>query len=243
MFDRKQVKAEGKLSCKNNYWRSVLCALILGAFGTIYSLTYSQETPHGMEMFEDTPQGMDSDTLIALLLATAIIFAIKIFILNPLEIGCYGFFKDNMNAVRGKKLLDESADEVDFLFNKKPDLGVLRDGFANYGRMFLTLFLRDLFIVLWFCLFIIPGMVKTYSYRMVPYIIRDNPELSPTEAITLSRKIMNGNKFDVFIFDLSYFGWLLLGGLTFGLVNVFWTMPYWNNANAGIYLKLKEAQK
>ena len=80
--------------------------------------------------------------------------------------------------------------------------------------------------------------MKAYSYRMVPFILKDNPELSPNEVITKSRKMMDGNKMDVFIFDLSYIGWYLLGIVTFGLVNVFWTSPYHQNANGVIYRRL-----
>jgi len=66
--------------------------------------------------------------------------------------------------------------------NKNPDLGILKTGFTKYGHTFITLFLRDLFQILWTLLFIVPGCVKAYSYRMVPFILRDHPELSATEV-------------------------------------------------------------
>ena len=133
--------------------------------------------------------------------------------------GCYGFFRENAKG-------------------QHPDLGVLKTGFAKYGHTFLTLLLRDIFLILWTLLFIIPGIVKSYSYRMVPFILRDNPGLTASQVITRSRKLMDGQKWNMFVFDLSYIGWFLLGCITFGLVNVFWTEPYRQNANAAIYLKL-----
>jgi uncharacterized membrane protein len=118
------------------------------------------------------------------------------------------------------------------------DLGILASGFQRYGEIFLTMLLRDLFLVLWTCLFIIPGIIKSYSYRMVPYIIRDNPELSSTEAITRSRELMDGHKLNTFVYDLSFIGWYILGICTCGLVLIFWTNPYKYNSDATLYLRL-----
>ena len=73
---------------------------------------------------------------------------------------------------------------------------------------------------------------------MVPYIIKDNPELSATEAITRSREMMNGHKMEAFLMDLSFIGWYILGGLTFDLVNIFWTQPYHQSARAKFYTEL-----
>jgi uncharacterized membrane protein len=117
-------------------------------------------------------------------------------------------------------------------------VGSIFDGFKTYGRAIGVPLLMAVYIFLWTLLLIIPGIVKAYSYRMVPYILRDNPELSATEVITASRQLMDGNKWQTFVFDLSYIGWFLLGCITFGLVNVSWTSPYRQNANAALYLTL-----
>ena len=74
---------------------------------------------------------------------------------------------------------------------------------------------------------------------MVPYIITDHPEISGTEAITLSRKMMKGHKMEAFFFDLSFLGWILLGCITCGILLVFYVNPYYYNASAGIYNTLK----
>ena len=104
------------------------------------------------------------------------------------------------------------------------------------------MFLTNLFTALWSMLFLIPGIIKAYSYQMVPYILKDHPELSATETITLSRKMMDGNKWKAFLLDLSFIGWLVLGVLTFGLVLVFYTAPYMYSTDAALYETIKAEQ-
>ena len=96
--------------------------------------------------------------------------------------------------------------------------------------------------MLWSLLLVVPGIVKLYSYRMVPYILAEHPELSANEVITRSRKMMNGNKWQAFKLDLSFIGWILLGTVTLGIVQVFWTSPYMESAQAALYLKLRDEQ-
>ena len=211
MFNRQNVKLEGKSNFKANYWRSVLTALILSLIAGCASASSGSTTATADE---------SQQNIMAALIVLALFIAVKIFILNPLEVGCYRFFNVNSS------------------YKGTAPLSTIKEGFSDYGRTFLTLLLRDIYIFLWTLLFIIPGFVKAYSYRMVPFILKDNPELSPNEVITKSRKMMDGNKMDVFIFDLSYIGWYLLGIVTFGLVNVFWTSPYHQNANGVIYRRL-----
>ena len=74
-------------------------------------------------------------------------------------------------------------------------------------------FLQGLYIVLWSLLLVIPGIVKTYSYAMTPYIMAEHPSLTANEAITESRRIMDGKKWRLFCLDLSFIGWELLCSL------------------------------
>ena len=99
--------------------------------------------------------------------------------------------------------------------------------------------LSGLFIFLWGLLFIIPGIIKSYSYRMVPYILRDEPELSPMEVISRSRDMMNGQKLNAFILDLSFIGWALLTALTCGLAGIFYVGPYKAGTDAALYDAVK----
>ena len=74
-------------------------------------------------------------------------------------------------------------------------------------------FLQGLYIALWSLLLVIPGIVKTYSYAMTPYIMSEHPSLTANEAITESRRIMDGNKWRLFCLDFSFIGWELLCSL------------------------------
>ena len=99
-------------------------------------------------------------------------------------------------------------------------------GFSDkFGDCFLIFFLSQLFAFFWSLLFVIPGIVKTYSYRMAYYIKLDHPECSATQCITESRMLMAGHKWDLFILDLSFIGWYFVGGLCFGIGSL-WVVPY-----------------
>lgn len=152
-----------------------------------------------------------------------IAIVIKIFLANPIIVGGVSFFKQNVAE-------------------PPAPLGLLKTGFQNFGHTFVTMFLRDLYLFLWTLLLIVPGIVKAYSYRMVPYILAENPDMPANEIITRSREMMNGNKWQAFVLDLSFLGWILLGVITLGLGIVFWTGPYIQSTNAALYLKLKGQQ-
>ena len=151
---------------------------------------------------------------------TIIALLLSIFIFNPIRLGCQHFFKKN-------SMSPAEPSEISYGFK------------SNYSNVVLTLFLQGLFIALWSLLLIIPGIVKAYSYRLVPYILSDNPDMQPTEAITKSREMMNGNKWNTFVLDLSFLGWALLGIITLGIVYVLYTQPYVCATDAEIYNKLK----
>jgi uncharacterized membrane protein len=76
---------------------------------------------------------------------------------------------------------------------------------------------------LWTLLFIIPGIIKSYSYALSSYLIVQDRLLSPINAITKSRKLMDGHKFNLFMLDLGYLGWYVLSIFTFGILLVWVT--------------------
>ena len=127
-------------------------------------------------------------------------------------------------------LLDQ-YDGKDLAFN------TLFSQFHRFGQGFAQMFLRNLYILLWSLLFIIPGFVKQYSYAMTPYIMADHPELTANEAITASRQLMDGHKGELFWLHLTFFGWMLLNVLTLGIGSL-WLNPYMNAAEAAFYRQL-----
>ena len=118
-------------------------------------------------------------------------------------------------------------------------LETLFSGFSNFINSFLAGLLQTLFIFLWTLLFIVPGIVKSYSYAMTFYILNDNPEMSGNDAITASREMMKGHKGELFLLDLSFIGWYILCGLTLGILS-FYVVPYVQATKAAFYESLKK---
>ena len=82
-----------------------------------------------------------------------------------------------------------------------------------------------LFSFLWSLLFFIPGIVKSYSYALTPYLLATHPEIGAKQALKVSMKLMNGKKGELFVLDLSFLGWILLSGLTCGVLSIFYVSP------------------
>ena len=89
----------------------------------------------------------------------------------------------------------------------------------KWTKVSCTMFLASLYQLLW-SLTIVGGFVKYFSYYLVPYIAAENPDIAPGEAIRLSRRMMKGHKWECFVFEMSFFPWLLLGGATFGISEI-----------------------
>ena len=113
--------------------------------------------------------------------------------------------------------------------------------FNHYGRWLGASLLVALFVFLWSLLLVIPGIVKAYSYAMTPYILHDNPEMGVSDSLQRSQQMMKGYKTKLFLLDLSFIGWLLLGFITFG-IGLLWVSPYMATARAKFYEELKARQ-
>ena len=123
--------------------------------------------------------------------------------------------------------------------NKADDLNPLLDGVKeDFGGNLVTGLLVTLFTFLWSLLFIIPGIVKSYSYAMTYFIKKDNPGMTGQQAITESRNMMKGYKWKLFMLDLSFIGWYIVGALCLG-IGTLWVTPYHQTAKAHFYEELK----
>lgn len=119
----------------------------------------------------------------------------------------------------------------------KADLMHLFDGFKEkLSESFVTQLLMELYVFLWSLLLLIPGIIKSYSYAAAMYLVREKG-LTGNEAITESRRIMNGNKWRAFCLDLSFIGWYIVGMLCLG-VGVLWVLPYHEAAKAQFFDEL-----
>ena len=150
------------------------------------------------------------------LIGIIIAVLVSAFLINPVELGCRRFFFRN---------LQEKAKVAEVAF-----------GYDNcYGNVVKTMFLRDLFLFFWALLFIIPAIIKSYSYRMVPYILAEHPDMPAKKVITKSRMMMKGNKWKAFILDLSFILWDILSLFTCGLLTLFYVRPYKYLTSAALY--------
>ena len=110
---------------------------------------------------------------------------------------------------------------------------------GNLINSILVLFLKGLFTFLWSLLFVIPGIIKGYSYLLIDYMMAENPALDQSRAFEISKQLMYGNRFKAFVVELSFIGWQLLSVLTFGIGMLFLT-PYMSMTMTHFYLELKE---
>lgn len=230
MWDRKQLKAQGKAAFKANYWRSVGAALLLAVATGAGTAASGRATTSNQELASQLNSLSEEQLFAVIAIVLSVVGVIllfstiaSIFILKPLEVGTRRFFLVNGEEPAG--------------------LGELAYGFrSGYLHTVGTMFLRDLFLALWACLFFIPGIVKAYSYRLVPYILAEHPEMSAQETITLSRQLMNGHKWNAFVLDLSFLGWEIVSCITLGLAGVFFVNPYVAATDAELYRVLREGR-
>jgi len=224
MWIRAELKERAKSVLRTNYWMAFLISLVI-AFASGSGGVFTWRS--GRTSFPGHSYTLDSGfiALILLILAAAafvfiIALALRILVFYSLEVG-------------GRRYFVQSAQ----YFDNRGCFGFAFDG-RNYTGIISTMFLKGLFNFLWFLLFVIPGIIKFYSYRMVPYILADNPNIGAIRAIDLSRNMMRGNKWRMFVLDLSFLGWYILGALCLG-IGVFFVNPYAFATEAELYLVLR----
>lgn len=228
MWTRMQLKMNGKQLFYRNYWECIAVSLIMGLFATVPNYNgirinievYENELN---DIFMSSPEirkgftaALAISAMLALLLAVAGA-ALKIFLGNVFTVGGNCFFIENRTRKAGFKTL----------------LSPFRSG--HYGNVVLTMFLMNFYIFLWTLLFIIPGIIKTYEYFMVPYILAENPGMERREAFAISKRMMEGEKWNTFVLGLSFLGWILLDLFTCGILSLFFLTPYVHATYAELY--------
>ena len=119
-----------------------------------------------------------------------------------------------------------------------PEVKNCFDGFDDFFSAFKVTLLVGIYTFLWSLLFIIPGIVKGYSYSMALYVLADNKGKSARECIAESKAMMEGHKMELFVLDLSFIGWYLLCTLTCGLASLY-VAPLLNATHANVYETIK----
>ena len=162
---------------------------------------------------------------VILCIAAALALLFTIFVADPMIVGGKRYFINAKNS---------SNTKISEMFK------IFREG--NWLNVVKIMFLRNIYTFLWY-LTIIGGIIKTYEYRMIPYLLAENPKIEKKEAFLLSKQMMQGNKWRTFILDMSFFFWNLLSVLTFGLLGIFWVNPYNSATIAELYIYLKNKKK
>jgi uncharacterized membrane protein len=227
MWTRADLKSNAKIVMGQNYWKTVLVAFLImiavgGSTSSNITNTYSNASSQGFGGIFDFPQAFAVAGIImtVMLFSFIIAMALNIFLFKPLEVGCRRYLISARQA--------------------PGNLSLLSFGFKHsYMNIVKTQFFRWLYTFLWTLLLVVPGIIKSYEYRMMPYILAENPALDTNEVFARSREMMTGNKMNAFVLDLSFIGWHILGGFTCGLLNLFYVNPYQQSTNAELYEALR----
>lgn len=123
---------------------------------------------------------------------------------------------------------------LDLMDGNEARVGTLFDYFSEWKKGFVARFLRSIYIFLWTLLFVIPGIMASYSYALVHHVMAEDPSLTAREALRESKEIMRGNRWRLFCLLLSFIGWDILGALTLG-IGYLWITPYREAAIAAFY--------
>lgn len=121
---------------------------------------------------------------------------------------------------------------------KKAEVGTLFQGFQSFGKSIWLTILVAVFTFLWTLLLYIPGIIKGLSYSMAFYVLADNPEMTAREALRESKEIMHGHKWELFVLQLSFILWMILGLFTLGFAYIY-VIPYMSATVANFYQKIK----
>ena len=216
-MDERNTRAIAREKLRGNWGKSVLAGLLAYWLGGLIAGTGSINLNFVEDIAEELP---------AELLSVLVTLAVSV-----LLVGIVNFIIGGTIQLGYAKFLLSQHDGKDY------SVGDLFSQFHRFGTGFAQAFLRNLYIILWTLLFIIPGLIKTYSYAMTPFILADHPEMTAGEAITASRKLMDGHKGELFVLGLSFFGWGLLCVITLGIASL-WVTPYINAAYAAFYRRL-----
>jgi len=229
MWSRAELKDKAKAVLRINYWKAFLISLVIVIAGGD-SRSGGSSSGGGASNNSSSNDGIIHNIIsnkfllftgVIVIVAFIFIISFRVLLGYPLEVGGRRYFIKSAQY-------DNNRSCFSFAFMGE-----------NYIGIVLTMLLKGVQNFLWYLLFIIPGIVKSYSYRMVPYILADNPNIGANRAIELSNNMTDGHKFDIFVLDLSFIGWYLLGLLALG-VGVLFVMPYENATNAELYLELRE---
>lgn len=233
MWTRTLLKTNAKQVLSRNYWMALLVCLIAsllagGARSAVptLSLKFSNRfLPYRYGNFYGFSEYSIFGALVAVFLgftALFLLFAIlfTVFVGGPVRVGKCRYFMES-------RVGDAPFTTVFSVFSG-----------PAYRNVVKVMFMKNLYIFLWSLLFVIPGIYKGYQYSMVDYLLAENPYMSYQRALDLSRQMTEGEKMNIFILDISFFGWLFLGGIIFAF-GVIFVNPYIEATYGELYAALR----
>ncbi len=259
MWTRQEIKGYAKDFLRKHYWKAfavcLIATLLSGGGGSNSSTNSNHQNDFNDSFINDSflPDNYSEITLFGrnfqvnldnpvfnfftrnfrsplFMLGGATVFVIFLLVTiiaitigYAIEVGRNRFFLQGFQG-------DVAVNKLFSTFNKREYVPIVK-----------TMFLRNVYTILWTFLLIIPGIVKSYEYRFVPYLLSEMPNLSPNEIITKSREMTRGHKLDMLILDLSFLGWYFLGGLLFG-IGTFFVNPYAEATNARLYAIISDQE-
>ncbi|MGO5051105.1 DUF975 family protein [Lachnospiraceae bacterium LCP25S3_G4] len=233
MWSRVDLKERAKLAFRNNYWSAVAVSFIIFIVGVLFSdgARNASNSNHSglsgrfynMQQWFYNPRNAFLTLVmsITVLMIAVVCIVFRILVKSAIDVGGKRFFMENREA--------------------KPGVGNIFYVFKSgcYWNVVVVMFLRGLFTFLWTLLLVIPGIVKAYEYRMIPYILSENPGMNYQQAFAISKQMMTGQKMDTFILDLSFILWAMLSGITCGIVGIFYVNPYIHATESELYAVLR----
>ena len=160
---------------------------------------------------------------IYIMLAALVIAAIYLFLGSVVGVGYSRF---------NLELVDQNEASFEHLFMY----------FKDWSNALCARLLKALYVTLWTLLFVVPGIIASYSYSMTEYILAEHPEMTASEALAMSKDIMDGNKWRLFCLQCSFIGWEILCAFTLGIGSL-WLNPYKNAAKAAFYREVSGTEQ
>ena len=255
MWDRKLLKKNGKQAFLRNYWACVAaCTLVMVLLNTIVSFVlkirsndaetdwnairqyindYVANGTANPEVFLAEIQQLMFEymqkylalIIIVFLIELVVMFAVRTIVSNVFAVGLNRYFLENREHKTG--------------------IGKIFYGFreGRYASTVWVMFLQSVYIFVWSLFFVIPGIIKSYSYKLVPYIMAENSNIDCGRVFELSKKMMKGHKWEAFKLELSFIGWELLACEPTGLLYYFFVIPYEKATYTEFYCALKAEAK
>ena len=230
MWTRKLLKTNAKQALQGRYWRSFWICLVLsfvglGSAGANSGTAARQavDTATGgttaYDIVDRIPDSMMGALLVGMFIGSVMALCWAIFVVYPLNVGRCRYFMESRQSLT-------------------PVSTVVSTFRRPYGNPIVVQLLTNLKIILGYILLIVPGVYWSYCYALVPYLLAENPYMTATRAMELSKEMMEGEKWNYFVLQLSFFGWLILCAFTLG-IGGFFLEPYMQATYAEFYAAMR----